>query len=171
MNPLESGIDIHSPTSGLVTLVMTSPDHQPPPGQSAPSRKAWRVRYKNAPPESLLEPPHEGPLRPPPLELGVGTGGSGRLLRQRGPESGPSLASQPRAEVEGGDESGRGLPLPRRAGSRATGERLPLPATRPRVPPPAAGARPAPLKCHPRPGEGAPPTSESHQLGGKEREQ
>lgn len=68
-----------------------------------------------SPPEFLLEPPHGGPVRPPlpePGGLGVGTVGSGRLLKRRGPESGPSLACQPRAGARGtrGGERGDARP-------------------------------------------------------------
>lgn len=91
-----------------------------------------------------------GPGRPPRPgggERGVGTGGSGRLLRRRGPESGPSLACEPprrRPSTRLGSRAGE-----RRLRAAAlTGPSAPLSLPGPRFPPPrpAPGrpARPAP---------------------------
>lgn len=68
-----------------------------------------------SPPELLLEPPHGGPVDPPLFGPAVGTGGSRQLLRQRGPESGPSLACQPEPRQPKRRTAGPKLPTARAA--------------------------------------------------------
>lgn len=89
-----------------------------------------------------------GPSRPPRpgAGRGVGTGGCGRLLRRRGPESGPSLACGP-------PRRGATAKTVRRRGARAgrAGGRFNRPPGSPQparpAPRPAPRARPAPRRA------------------------
>lgn len=89
-----------------------------------------------------------GPSRPPRpgAGRGVGTGGCGRLLRRRGPESGPSLACGP-------PRRGATAKTVRRRGARAgrAGGRFNRPPGSPQparpAPRPAPSARPAPRRA------------------------
>lgn len=151
-------------TGGCVTLhpprgENAPPPKQPPPGRATPMDGAALPRdgHRNAGTEGREGErgiPHlrnrswsrrMGPGRPPRpgAGRGVGTGGCGRLLKRRGPESGPSLAcGPPRRGATAKAVRRRGARAGRPAGRFNRSPSSPQPA-RP-APRPAPGARPAP---------------------------